>query len=128
MYYLFPLNCINFFYFQIHPHLQMLPPPDLATWHATEVPPFGSKDTFWRDFDEGKISVSGTVYDKDMYSKVKERAERAGGSRPVEKITEPPTHRDGGMHKEGPSVIQPPLCPKVLLKRKTVGSSGDVSG
>lgn len=72
--------------------------------------------------------MSGTVYDKDMYSKVKERAERGGGGRPVEasgKITEPPIHKDGAIHKEGPAGIQPPLCPKVLLKRKTVGNSGN---
>ncbi|KAG8179399.1 hypothetical protein JTE90_011408 [Oedothorax gibbosus] len=94
---------------------------DITTWQATEVHPYGhhSKDTFWRDFDEGKISVSGTVYDKDMYSKVKERAERA--ARPIEagKITEAPVHKDTL------SMVQPPLCPKVLLKRKPVATNSE---
>ncbi|GIY92586.1 uncharacterized protein CEXT_500611 [Caerostris extrusa] len=84
---------------------------DATTWHATEVHPDGpnSKDTFWRDFNEGKISVS----DKDMYSKVKERAERAARTISVTK---------GGKiiesgQKENPSQL---LCPKVVLKRKPV--------
>lgn len=88
---------------------------DATTWQATEVHPSGtnSKDTFWRDFDEGKISVSGTVYDKDMYSKVKERAERA--ARTIN-VSDGHKNLETGQ-KENPL---PPLCPKVVLKRKPV--------
>ncbi|GBN18997.1 hypothetical protein AVEN_190386-1 [Araneus ventricosus] len=95
---------------------------DATTWQATEVHPSGpnSKDTFWRDFDEGKISVSGTVYDKDMYSKVKERAER--GVRTIALM-------DGGKmlepgQKENPT---PLLCPKVVLKRKPINRTSNES-
>ncbi|KFM83110.1 M-phase phosphoprotein 8, partial [Stegodyphus mimosarum] len=78
-----------------------------ATWQATEVQQQGGtnlKDTFWRDFDEGKIDVS----DKDMYSKVKERAARTISLNENGKSSEL-------AQKENPS---PPLCPKVVLKRK----------
>ncbi|XP_054718301.1 M-phase phosphoprotein 8-like [Uloborus diversus] len=75
-----------------------------TTWQATEVKPAQNlKDTFWRDFNEGKISVS----DQDMYSKVKERASRTF------------THGENGKSTEvGQKDNLPPLCPKVVLKRK----------
>ncbi|GFY42040.1 uncharacterized protein TNIN_14001 [Trichonephila inaurata madagascariensis] len=95
---------------------------DASTWQATEVHPSGtnSKDTFWRDFDEGKISVSGTVYDKDMYSKVKERAERAART-----INLSEGHKNLEIaQKENP---MPPLCPKVVLKRKPVNRTSSES-
>ncbi|XP_055944962.1 uncharacterized protein LOC129975773 isoform X2 [Argiope bruennichi] len=93
---------------------------DATTWQATEVHPSGpnSKDTFWRDFDEGKISVSGTVYEKDMYSKVKERAERG-----VRTITDSGKMIELGQ-KENPN---PPLCPKVVLKRKSINRTSNES-
>ncbi|GFU25937.1 uncharacterized protein NPIL_102941 [Nephila pilipes] len=95
---------------------------DATTWQATEVHPSGthSKDTFWRDFDEGKISVSGTVYDKDMYSRVKERAERA--ARTIN-VSEGHKNFEAGQ-KENPL---PPLCPKVVLKRKPVNRTSSES-
>ncbi|XP_042905852.1 M-phase phosphoprotein 8 [Parasteatoda tepidariorum] len=92
-----------------------------ATWQATEIQPIGahSKDTFWRDFDEGKITVAGAVYEKDMYSKVKERAARTNNS------GEPSKSGETSPQKENPP---PPLCPKVLLKRKPCNRTTDSLG
>lgn len=83
-----------------------------VTWQASEVQPGpSSKDTFWRDFDEGKINIS----DQDMYSKVKERASRTF------LLSDSSKGSESGL-KENPS---PPLCPKVVLKRKPISRSNE---
>ena len=82
-----------------------------VTWQASEVPGPSLKDTFWRDFDEGKINIS----DQDMYSKVKERASRTF------LLSDSSKSSESGL-KENPL---PPLCPKVVLKRKPISRSNE---
>lgn len=62
-----------------------------------------SKDTYWRDFDEGRIDVCNS---QDMYSKVKERAARSIQQNDSKKLTVNIHSRDSEE-----------LSPKVVIKR-----------